>query len=76
MKTWLKGLLNSDKVIEETGDTVKNVVTVRTKFIRFAKICLIALGLIFLGIALLMAIKSGDKELTAQMLEAFLSLLK
>ena len=75
MKGWLKGLLNSDKIIEETGSTVKSVVNVRTRYVRFAKIALTGLVVVFLGIGLIMAIKQGNKELVNKLLESIFEVL-
>ena len=75
MKGWLKGLLNSDKIIEETGSTVKSVVNVRTRYVRFAKIALTGLVVVFLGIGLIMAIKQGDEELINKLLESIFEVL-
>ena len=75
MKGWLKGLLNSDKLIDKTGDTIGGVVNVRTRYVRFAKIALTGLVVLFLGIGLIMAIKQGNKELVNKLLESIFEVL-
>ena len=76
-KIWTKIIeLFGGEIIKEGFDTTEKIVIARTKFVRFAKIGLSAIALIFLGIALLIAIKSGDKETAGTILEFFIDYSK
>jgi len=71
-KIWTKIIeLFGGEVIKEGFDTTEKIVIARTKFVRFAKICITAIVIIFLGSALLVSIKAGDKE-TAKTILQFL----
>lgn len=64
-----------DNIFGVAQEGVKLGVT-RAKFVRFAKICLYALSITFIGFALLISIKYGNKEIINTFLDAILRIVE
>ena len=66
MEWWGKLLSGISKPI---SDNVGKIVISRTQFIRFSKIALKGLVVLFIGFGFIMAIKSGNEALTNKILD-------
>ena len=64
------------KAVSETAETIESIVKVRTQFIRFAKIALIAFCFLLITILIVYSASKHEPELTNQLLNLFIELMK